>query len=241
VSDEDKLDALLSKQASSVFDRSAEGPHISDERMALDPAPTWTPEELAHLSRCIECRGILADRVRETAGQVIPFRRRIVWALSLAAAVLVGLIFIVRDPALRNKGSGEALSAELTMIATSSTGARRDVRSGDKLLLTDRIGFKYGNPDGAFRTISVLGFDGQTIHWYYPERAGGAAQPIERTTAIGTRLPFDVELAGDHRPGRLKIVAGFDADPNALALMLQRGESPKNAQVIDVEVLGGVK
>jgi hypothetical protein len=238
---EKKLEALLSRSSRDVFETNAETPHISDEKLASDLPPRWTPEELAHLARCAECRTIVAERAREDGGRdnlirLDTFRARVVSVLAAAAALFIGVAFYLRDPNMRSKGTDTELRAELTMIATSANGERRDVESGGTLQLSDRIGFKCGNPEGEHKTLTVLGYDGRTVHWYYPERAGDPAHAIESTQAIGTRLPFDIQLEGDHQPGRLKIIGGFDVDPKSLAASIERGEIPKSAKVIEVEI-----
>lgn len=244
MSDEKKLEALLSQNAAEVFDVNTGEAHVSDERLASDPLPVWTAAETAHFSRCEECRAILADRAvpKSPANVRLLYPRRLISFAAAAAAIFFGFLIFGRDPGMRSKGGEAITGAELTLIATSSTGVRRDLRDGGTLLLSDRLGFKYGNPDGKYKTISVLGYDGRTIHWYYPDKTSGqTSQPIEKTVAAGTRLPFDIGLADDHRPGQLRIVAAFDADPRVLAGQIERGTPPIDAQIFELEILGGPK
>lgn len=244
MSDEKKLEALLSQSAARVFEQSTDEAHVSDERLASDPLPAWTKEETTHFARCEECRALLADRAvsKNPANVRSLYPRRLISFAAAAAAIFFGFLIFGRDPGMRSKGSAVASGgAELTLIATSSTGVRRDLRSGGTLQLSDSLGFKYGNPEGKYRSISVLGYDGRTIHWYYPENAENPAQAIEKTEAIGTRLPFDIGLKDDHRPGKLQVIVAFDADPRVLAAQVERGTPPIDAQIFELEILGGPK
>src|SRR5262245_10608630 len=131
MSDEKKLEALLQKHGAEIFDSALSEGHIADERLTAAPPPAWSSAELAHLSRCAECRDILGEHVRSLPrSNVIPFRSRVASILALAAALILGFIVIGRDGSWRGKGGAPGLEAELTVLATNAAGERRDVRAG---------------------------------------------------------------------------------------------------------------
>ncbi len=245
--------AELADSASDLF-RDGDGAHLDDALIEarVSAGEGFGPAELAHLAACTECRTVLALAAQATAepGEVLPFtapapRRRGNRSLGwLAAAVVVvgaGLAtwrLVPAESGYTHKGSAGELSPEVTFLATDTNGARRDVRERGTVFLDERLGFKYGNPAGRHRTLTVLGWDGERIHWYYPEAEGGAPFQVE-SGAMAVRLPFDIALRPDHRPGRLTVVGAFDVDPAALAAELRSGETPRGASAVSVEIEEG--
>lgn len=230
MNDEHRTEQILREDAELVFARSDEGPHLSDERLAsvVCDGAKLTKAELTHLAECAECREVLAIELREREGG----RRASRWVertlLGVAvAAVAAGLaLFIIPTPAPmpRTRGGDLApLTADVTVLAVDDSGRRRELSDSDRVRLTERLGFRYGNPQGRFSTVTILGWDGERLHWYYPASDSEPAQQVEGgKRAMSVRLPFDVKL-NDHRPGPLSIVVAFDRNPKALADALRRG------------------
>jgi hypothetical protein len=133
--------------------------------------------------------------------------------------------------------------ADLAFYAIDSAGRSRNLDEGARVSLADRLVFVYGNPAGAHRQLTVLGWDGGAVHWYSPGKEGGTSDSLESGPgAIGRRLPFEVRLAGDHRAGRLAIVAGFDVDPADLASRLRTGKAlDPRVRTVDVEIVAGAQ
>lgn len=235
-----EMDAETQLQNEAVFG-DGDPAHLDDAdveaRIAAGAAFTTT--ELEHLARCVECRTVVAlvtaDQQPPESLAASPLGRGLWLAAAAVLAIGAGL---AAWPALRGddgytrKGAGAPLTAEMTLLATGPDGARRDVRDGDVVRLDDRLGFKYGNPDGRHRTLTVVGWDGQQLRWYYPASADGAPHAAE--PGLARRLPFDVKL-DDHRPGTLVVVAAFDADPAKLAADLRAGRAPPGALRLTVE------
>jgi len=116
--------------------------------------------------------------------------------------------------------------AAVALLATGPDGGTRNLRGEPTVSRSERLGFRYGNPAGAHATLTILGWDGEQVHWYYPERPGGAAVRLDKgPDARGVRLPFDIALHDEHRPGALTVVAGFDLDPETLAGWLRDGRA----------------
>ncbi len=235
MSDFDRTDAWL-REHHEALAGDAEGEHLDDARLAqiADAGEALTAEELAHLARCAECREVHAALSHTN---VVPLRRRRVWlavaGLAAAAAVLI-VLRPVDDAGYRAKGEGHELGvASVALIATSTAGARRDLREGDTIRRGERLGFRYGNP-GDHRTLTVLGWDKDEVHWFYPERASGAPAEIE-PGALNRRLPFDVVI-DEELDGWLEVIAAFDADPDAMAERLRSGARPEGVTVFRVRV-----
>ncbi|MEQ9500203.1 MAG: hypothetical protein RIT81_25235 [Deltaproteobacteria bacterium] len=236
MNDFDRTDAWL-REHHDALAGDAEGEHLDDARLAqiADAGEALTAEELQHLARCAECREVHAALSRSN---VVPLRRR--WVslgvagLAAAAAVLI-MLRPTEDTGYRAKGEAHELGvASVALIATSTAGARRDLREGDEIRRGERLGFRYGNP-GDHRTLTVLGWDGYKVRWFYPERASGAAAEIE-PGALNRRLPFDVVIDEDFQEGPLEIRAAFDADPDAMAERMRSNARPEGVTVIRVWV-----
>lgn len=204
----------------------ADGPHLGDEALAAmaEGRARLGPEQFHHLSHCVECRDVLA-----VAASVAPQPRRTAraWALALvpALAAAAGLALALRPgPEYVARGHEVSERASVTFLAVAADGATRELAGGDTVSQAERLGFRYGNPTGSARTLTILGWDGARVHWYYPDRAGASALVIEGgPDAISQRLGFDVMLAPDHGPGTLALVAAFDREPDALADALRTG------------------
>ena len=235
------VERWLRRHRTAFFDDPAPAdPHVAEERIAgaLEGRVQLNRREHHHLGRCTECRYVAAelapevtfsepsaswgDRVRAWLQPPVPL---LAGALAAIAIVWIVLPQAADDTGYRARGVDEqaVTPASVALVATSTDGMRRDVRSGDALRLSDRIGFRYGNPAGAYSNLTVVGWDGEEIHWYYPEAASHPPQPIRSDPqALGLRLPFDIRLRDKHKAGRLVVVAEFDADPVTVAESLQR-------------------
>ena len=236
----------------------SETPHIDDaelEAQVQSGAPL-TPAQRDHLSRCAECRDVLGmlSREHEHEGGAKVIRpavwRKAIIPLAIAASIALIIVIIRPTPNKVNgvkgtngtttfKGNQTALVPKLALLATSSAGERRDLQNGGTIRLDERLGFKYGNPGNQHRSITVLGWDGKNIHWYYPEREGAPAFKLERKADnLSVRLPFDIALIEKHSAGTLKIVGAFDADPAVIAKQLREKGRVKleGAQVFNITV-----
>ncbi|MEQ9498056.1 MAG: hypothetical protein RIT81_14390 [Deltaproteobacteria bacterium] len=217
-------------------DHEAEGPHIEDTRFAklVDAAEVLTQREIRHLGRCGACRAV-AGSLLET----VPARPEVEaepwWSrwwrpvpLSLAAAALAGLVFVVaRSPDTLQTRGNETRDFAAPTVAILAKGADgwRVTDDGQSVALGARLGFRYGNVAGAAKTITVLAYDGARLHWFYPEKAGEPAQALETgEDAVNVRLPYDIVLDDEHRAGELTIAIGFDVEPVELASRLKAGE-----------------
>ena len=251
------VEAALQAHAADVFAARSTGEHLDDELIerTLSTGRAWTASQVAHLATCAECRDVVALAARSgapsgtsLAAGSTPWRPLLAWLGAAAAAsmVVVAGTRLGLAPALAPEGyapkghdqSGD-LAPEVTFLATSAEGRRRDLREGDAVGLDERLGFKYGDPSGGHLTLTILGWDGARVHWYYPERAG--AEPValaRRAGALAVRLPEDIALGHAHRPGPLTIAAAFDAEPSELAASLRSGGPlPDGATRIRVRVV----
>jgi hypothetical protein len=205
------------------------------EETGLAPETAPAPPDRAPL-------GLLASIGQRLAawGQGLRTAGAIPWA---AAAVAVALLAVWAVPTGRQGAAGddwrargatgpEVEDADVAWLATSAGGPPRAPRDGDTVALSERLGFVYGNPSGARRHLVVLGWDGARVHWYYPSAPGEPPQPLQSgPSARGLRLPFDIGLAQDHRPGPLTVVAVFDGDAEALARDLRSERVPQGPAV----------
>jgi hypothetical protein len=216
-------------------DREAEGPHIDDARFAklVDAAEVLDPQELGHLGRCGACRAVAGSLLETIPARPEP-EAEPWWSrwwrpvpLSLAAAALAGLVFVVaRSPDDLQARGDETRDFAAPTVAILAKGADgwRVAEDGHTVTLGARLGFRYGNVTGAAKTITVLAYDGARVHWFYPEKTGDPAQELKSgKDAVNVRLPYDIVLDAEHRAGALTIAAGFDVDPVALASRLKSG------------------
>jgi hypothetical protein len=233
------LEDNLHTQARTALESEAEPPHLDDERLAQAAEGTRPLQraERAHLSRCAECRDVLAAAAvaaPPAPAQVITPRRWLRVAVPLIAAA-AGALFMVSKASppsvsseyqVRGKPGGSAEAASVTFLATDPDGRRRDLVAGDTVRRGERLGFRYGNPSGAAQTLTLIGWDGQTVHWYYPTEEGGPPAKLQQgPKAQSLRLPLDDTIGPGYKAGRLSLIAAFDADPKALADRVRRGEA----------------
>ena len=225
-----------------AFGRGVPEPHIPDEVLADLVAGTskLRDEHLAHLASCQACRDVLGVELigRSENISVLSWLRRpsaVAATTALAASIAFAVwMDVPRDH--RSKGQAAPLSADVTIVATNAQGLERELSTGARVYLTERLGFRYGNPSGRYQTITVLGWDGQRIHWYYPAAEDEAPPAIRGgKKAMSLRLPFDVKV-DDHRPGPLRIVAAFDRSPQKLASDLIRDAKLSNPGTFSIRV-----
>lgn len=243
MNEEKKLEEALRDSADRVFqDDSPE--HLEDRVLEafIENQSPLSAKAQHHLSECTECRSVVAALLEaraEQSAQVIPFwRRAALPILAVAAAVLFAVVVQQPQPkvapppsGLHSKGPSPKLKAEVTMLAIQK-GQRRDIRSGDTMMLSEKIGFKYGNPLSEVQTLTLLGWDGSALHWYYPESPEGAPHRLKQgALAMGVRLPFDIHLQDKHKLGTLVVAAAFDSDPKAIAKTLRSGTLMESKKV----------
>jgi hypothetical protein len=211
---------LASHREELLTDQSPPGAHVSEAFLieALQGRKKLDEAALGHLARCSECRHVtreLALEVNEDA----PVRIRPLPIIGvLAAAAVLAVLFVSPPREYGEKGAPADDAASVTLLAVNKEGVEREARDGATLGLDERLGFRYGNPRGERKTLTVLGWDGRELHWYYPESPN--EKPFELRSgsdARNLRLPFDIQLAEKHRAGMLRVIAAFDVDPSALA------------------------
>lgn len=245
MTDPDDLGRWLHTHRAALTGGDAPGPHPPDERWAelVEGGLTLSAAERDHLSRCAECRAVFAAVAHVAAPAAPAPRPRRAWlpaALGLAAAAAAAFLLLRPGPGpvapdagtFSPRGAADAgPAAEVALLVTDAAGHRRDLTAGARVAPTDRLGVVYGNLAGAHRTLVVLGLAGGQVQWYHPERAGlpGVAL-LAGPDARARRLPVDVGLE-DHPPGPLRIVAAFDAAPDAVAAALQAGDPIPGARV----------
>jgi hypothetical protein len=236
MSRDDALPVWLKEHAEEVFHGVPDGPHLSDTWLVnAPPIDGIEPEAQAHLLGCVECRAVwraaLEAAVESAPEPARPFRWHR-WALRGAVAAGVGVLltahFSAEPPAPEFVSRGAAQTPReapaLSLRAVSAEGQVRDLPDRATVQLRERLGFVYGNADGVARTLTIIGYDGRQLHWYYPDAPGPSGLGIESgPNSRGTRLPYDVALAPDHRLGELVVVGAFDADSSRLAAQLQAG------------------
>lgn len=260
----DRLEALLAEALADTEPAppappapvAPEGPHLDDGTLArlAEGRLRPTAAQRAHLVACAQCRDVLgaaAVAVPDTAPEPRRARPWTWWlapglAAACAAAAVVAVPFgprgdgVVDDVAgYRARGAADqAEAATVSFLATLPDGRREVLSSGARVPLGARLGFRYGNPAKQARTLTVLGYDGAVVRWYYPQGPGKPAFEIEGgPEVVNSRLPFDIQLAQRHRPGKLTLVAAFDVSPDALAAALRAGAVPDDATRVVLEVL----
>ncbi len=248
MTNQNQLEDLLSERGDEIFGDDARTPHLDDQRIegAMAAESGFTPPELSHLAACAQCRTVVAmvvsdAEVEAPANNVIPLWRNkwVAPALAVAASLTVAVMWQAaepQEPAYAYKGASVVSTAEVTYLATDTQGNRRDLRPGDTIQIGERLGFKYGDPDGTHRTLTVLAWDNQDVHWFYPDGPGKPAFTLSDDLAVGVRMPFDIELDGDFKAGELTIVAVFDLEPGAAASALRTG-ALEEANTIRIKVV----
>jgi hypothetical protein len=216
------------------------GDHVDDGAIAamIESGALLGERERAHLASCFECREIVGQLLRER-GKVVALPSRGRWVAGLAIAASIALVSIVvvlpeEKEHRGTKGIATQMSRGIALVAVDREGARRDLSEGGKVRTSERLGFIAGHPEEGASTLSILGWDGEKVHWYFPEKAGAAPYAIEGKK-IGVRLPFEIELS-DHATGELLVVAGFDVDPNLLARQLETGTLSNDLSVFRLKL-----
>ena len=237
MSGHDDLERWLAQRDDALW-AERDGPHLPPERLALLAEGSQAQDaEKAHLVACNECRTVLRAVIAEyptaaPAAQPTRSRWHLSWVLGGLAVAGLAVFLISRPPAdpsagYQARGNAQPEAAAFVLRATTPDGLTTELSDGDHVPLNARLGFVYGNAKGTAKTLTVLGWDGTTVHWYYPEKPGQPAPPIQAgPESRGTRLPFDVQLSPDHRAGPLTVVAAFDTDPQQLAAELRADRTP---------------
>ncbi|MEQ9498553.1 MAG: hypothetical protein RIT81_16880 [Deltaproteobacteria bacterium] len=211
--------------------------HPEPERLAEAlTTSSFTEAERAHLAACAECRAVVAAALRAEPSNVVSLasRRKRLTAITLTAlGAAAAVALVLQDGATPSyqgtKGSAVELEASVSLLVTDAGGRTRVVFDGGQLGTDERLGFRYGDPAGHHATLTIVGYDGQRVHWYYPERSGDTGFPVE-AGARSVRMKEDIEL-DDHRPGMLRVAVAFDAAPVEVAEALAAGRTPKGATV----------
>jgi len=231
-----ELESLLSHHARAALEGPAPAtPHLDDGALArlAEGKIRPTAAQRAHLLECLECRDVLGAAAGAVPDLAPEPRRRFGWATWLvpgfaAAAAAAVVLFSPagdRPDGLKARG-GDTLGqpASVAFLVTTAKG-REVLGDGAEVPLSAQLGFRYGNPDGDVDTLTILGYDGEQVFWYYPEAPGKPAFGVKRgPEAINARLPFDIRLAERHRAGKLQLFAAFDVEPEALAQRIEAGD-----------------
>lgn len=235
MTDEQGIDRILREQNGLFEDSAGEDDHLADELIArhVEQGTALSESNLAHLATCAECREVVAIALKEADGSDRSRRwvlRTVLASTAVAAAAAIGFVALTGETdGYRSRGADGDLTAEVTFLAVSADGKRRELAKGDSVAKAEQLGFRYGNPEGSHSTLTILGWDGKKVHWYYPAKLGDAAQKIDGgKKAMSIRLPFDVKL-DDHDAGKLWLVAAFDTKPADLAKRLERDGPPESA------------
>ncbi len=232
-----KFESWLEQQNELLTD-DAEGPHPSDARLAevVERKIQLRSDELSHLARCGACREVVGALLEDQPEQPRSIglgrvRRLVPLSFAAAAAVLVAVLIrtLTTQPQLRPQfqprgKNGSLQEVSLTLLASDRAG-RRVLKRKDRIELGGRLGFRYGNPKGKARTLSILAWDGARLHWFYPDSADGRPYVLEfGESAVNLRLPFDIVLDENFRAGRLQVAMGFDVAPKQVAERLKSGK-----------------
>ena len=166
---------------------------------------------------------------------------KVIAALVVLTSIAAVFIFSFRtDPGAEERRKIRA-SAQLDMpeaipIAIDDTGAERALKRRSELSLDERLAFRYSNPSGQKQTLTILGWDDETLHWYHPPAPEERGVPIA-AGARSERLPGEITLSQRHRAGPLRIVLAFDVDPRTLAAAVQAGLIDERiVKIVDVEI-----
>ena len=214
-----------------------EAPHLDPARIAqvVEGRARLTLDEAAHAAGCASCRGALVVTTQVQA----PPRPQGGWLWGGAvggALCAAAMLFAVRGgDEWRARGAAvDAHSPAVTWLAVEGD-AVRTLTSGATLQPGVLLGFRYGNPSGAARTLTLLAWGGGQVHWLYPEAPGGPAFALRAgPEARAVRLPEDVEVDDTFVPGPLLLCAAFAAAPPAVAEALARGACPGPALEVTV-------
>ena len=223
-------------------------PHLDDGTLArlAEGQVRPTAAQRVHLLECLECRDVLGVAAVQVPTSVPEPRWSSWWRWALlpglaAAAAAAFVVFAPgaeRPDGFRSRGGSDRyVEASVSFLRSDATG-RAVLDPGAEVPLSAQLGFRYGNPAGEARTLTVLGFDGDKIYWYYPETADGA--PVELAQgpgAVSKRLPFDIRLEERHRPGPLDLYAAFDVEPAALAAAIRSGSPPEGTVHLNVQLV----
>lgn len=223
-------DALRATLADDV----SETPHIEAEQLASVAAGRHKLDEVAmtHLASCAECRDILGHAAQlETREE--PSRAKWWWGLiPVVAAAAAAVVLVPRDDGFTSRGDTQALKSSVTVLITNSAGVVREAGAKDILHFGDRIGARYGNPEG-FKTLTILAWDGNKVHWLYPASPSENRLALDSgSTALSRRLPEDVVIDSDFSVGPLLVVAAFDGDAAEMADVLKQGQTPPGATTV---------
>lgn len=215
-----------------------------DALIAIAAGRSLDTAEKEHLLACEECRAVLGALLRSPPhDRAQRWLRRILAPRAIAVAAVAAALLIAIDLSPPTEfasrgGAAARFEAASVTVLRDDPGARRVLVDGDALPLGARLGFRYGNPAGEAKTVTILAWDGHKLHWYYPQEPDGAPHRLKRA-AVAERLPFDVLLDGAHRAGPLHLWIGLDVPPTELAAAAKANAAvPKGARRLTVRLRG---
>ncbi|MBI2378966.1 MAG: hypothetical protein HYV07_33535 [Deltaproteobacteria bacterium] len=168
-----------------------------------------------------------------------PARPSSVTVPLIAVTTLAAVAFLAgvrtetsREAVEMAKAQTSVRDGSVLLLAVGDNGLR-DLRDQGTIRLDEKIGFVYSNPAGRYSKLTILGWDGEEVHWYYPDSPGQPGESIKGGAAANAvRLPFDIALGEAHHTGRLTIAAAFDLAPDVLSRGLVSGKLEDLAGVL---------
>lgn len=181
--------------------------------------------------------------VKEAPDEPRTFAGPRVIAILVVLTTIAGVfIFSFRsDPGAEQRRQARA-TVQLDMpealpVAIDASGNERPLKRRSRLGLDERLAFRYSNPSGQKQTLSILGWDDETVHWYVPAAPSDHGVPVS-SGARAEKLPREIVLKEGHRAGPLRIVLAFDVEPGTLAAALRAGLIDERVvKIVDVELV----
>ncbi|MBM4372452.1 MAG: hypothetical protein FJ098_12405, partial [Deltaproteobacteria bacterium] len=168
------------------------------------------------------------------ARSVPAWLRPLEWGLGLAAAALVALLVLTPqggkppqggrgDPGteeLRSRGGpgdGSLPAAGLGLSGIDPEGAEYEVVESEGACIQDRLRFYVTSREEGLEWYFLFGVpEAGAPVWYFPspeEARSHGLEPGPSGERVARPVPWEIELAGRHRPGRLAVVGLFSRVP----------------------------
>lgn len=146
-------------------------------------------------------------------------------AAGIAAAIALFPPFAAEDKFRSTSGESPTLASEAIFLAIKPGASPRELRDGATLFAGEHLALRYSNTTSEFQSLTVLGWDGEKVQWYYPSSESGSPQAIASgPDARAVALPLDIRVEAE---GALTLVAAFDVTPRHLAEQLKNKTIPR--------------